>query len=196
MSRRTLSFAGGACAVLLVAWFMLLWSPKGSELADAKERQATAETKTSELESKLARLQDALRRSPELQADLDRVRSAVPASADLPQFILDADDAAAKSGVQFLSVTPTKPSPGMAGPTEVKLAMTVEGEYQSVLDFLDELLRMRRLVVVDSLAVTPDDGTSALSIVVQGRMFTTEAPPVPVGSAAATTTPTTEAEKS
>ena len=196
MNRRTLSMAGGACAVLLVAWFALLWSPKGAQLASARERQETAEATAAELEVKVARLQDSLRRSPELQADLDRVRSAVPSSADLPQFILDVDDAAAKAGVEFLSVTPTRPALGAGGPTEVKLALAIEGDYQPVLDFLDQVLRMRRLIVIDSVAVTPDGSTSSLSITLYARMFTTEAPPLPAGSAPVAPTPTTEAPQS
>jgi len=36
--------------------------------------------------------------------DLERVSSAIPASPDLAQFILDADEAASKTGVDFLSI--------------------------------------------------------------------------------------------
>jgi Tfp pilus assembly protein PilO len=196
VNRRTLSIYGGVCAVLAVAWFMLLWSPKSSELASAKTRQTAAETKAAELESKVARLQASLQRSPELQADLDRVRSAVPTTADLPQFILDTDDAASRAGVDFLSITPTPPSPGVGGPTEVKISMTIKGGYQPVLDFLDNLLTMRRLVVIDQTTITPDEAN--LNVALQGRMFTTALPAAPPGAAtaapaAATTTPTTGA---
>lgn len=185
MNRRMLSLYGGICAVLLVAWFMLLWSPKSSELSSAKTRRTAAESKAAELETRVARLQASLQRSPELQADLDRVRSAVPTTPDLPQFILDTDDAASRAGVEFLSITPTPPAPGTSGPTEVRLSMTAKGGYQSMLDFLDNLLTMRRLVVVDEVTITPDEDDLNASI--SGRMFTSAPPPVPPGTAAATT---------
>ena len=190
MNRRTLTLSGVVCGVLLVAWFMLLWSPKGSQLADAKEREAAAETEAQELEAKLARLQEGLQNSPQLQADLDRVRSAVPVTADLPQFILDADDAASRAGVEFLSITPSEPEPGVTTPTQVKLALTAKGEYQPLLAFLDELLRMRRLVLLDGITITTDEETGALNAALDARMFTTAPPPLPVGATAPTATPT------
>lgn len=189
MNRRMLSIYGGICAVLLVAWFMLLWSPKGSELSSARDRRTAAEAQAAELEARVARLQASLRRSPELQADLQRVRSAIPTTPDLPQFILDTDDAASKAGVDFLSITPTAPAAGVGGPTEVRLSMTVKGGYQPMLAFLDNLLTMRRLVVLDQVTITPDEGN--LNAALSGRMFTSAAPPVPAGSAVATTPPAT-----
>lgn len=189
MNRRMLSIYGGVCAVLLVAWFMLLWSPKSSELSTAKTRRTAAEAQAAELEARVARLQDSLRRSPALQADLGRVRSAIPTTPDLPQFILDTDDAASRAGVDFLSVTPTAPAPGTAGSTEVRLAMTVKGGYQQMLAFLDNLLTMPRLVVLDQVTITPDEND--LNAALSGRMFTSAAPPAPPGTVAATTAPAT-----
>jgi Tfp pilus assembly protein PilO len=189
VNRRMLSIYGGVCAVLLVAWFLLLWSPKSSELSAAKTRRTAAEAQASELEARLARLQASLQRSPEPQSDLDRVRSAIPTTPDLPQFILDTDDAASKAGVNFLSITPAAPAPGVGGPTEVRLSMMVKGEYQSMLAFLDNLLMMRRLVVVDQVTITPDE--DGLNAALSGRMFTSAAPPVPGGTAAAATAPAT-----
>lgn len=198
MNRRTLGIAGGACALMFIAWFVLLWSPKTAALSDARDAQEIADSKSSELEAQVARLEESLRNAPKLQADLDLVRSAIPAAPDLPQFILDADLAASRAGVAFLSIAPDKPAVAPGGPTQVDLQLTVKGEYQPLLTFLDELLSMRRLVMLDELAVTPDEETGELSASLQARMFTSELPAPTAAAAAAaaarTTTTTTEAK--
>lgn len=188
MSRRVVSIAGGACVVLLLAWVALLWSPKGGELDVARKRQAAAENLSAELQAKLARLQGAQRQAPQLQADLEQVRAAIPSRADLAEFILSADDAASKAGVDFLSITPTPPAvsqtPG--APNDVALNLALKGSYFPVLDFLQKLLDLPRLVVVDGVTVAPDGDPSVLNVGLKARMFTTAQPP-----GTAPTTPTT-----
>jgi hypothetical protein len=67
----------------------------------------------------------------------------------------------------------------------VGLAITVSGGYFEVLDYLDRLDDLPRIVVVDSIALTPAEtatGQQELSVSLNGRMFSTSAPqlaPVP-----------------
>ena len=179
MSRRLLAFGIGAAALLLAVWFLLLWSPQGNKLDDAKKRTAAAETKSSELELRLSRLQAAQKDAPELMATSQELRRAVPATPDLAQFILDANDAASAAGVDFLSITPTPPSPTTTGgPTEIKLGINVTGSYSEVINYLDRLDDLPRVVVIDTLGLTPGaTGTpDGLTVSISARMFTTAAP--------------------
>lgn len=196
MTRRSAFVVAGACLVLLLAWYFLLWSPKGRDLAAASERVEAAEHLGDELEVRLARLQSSKDRAPELAATYDRLRTAVPDSPGLAQFILDANDAATRAGVDFLSITPSQPAPsttpGVA--TEIKLSLTVEGGYFQTLTYLDHLLALPRIVVLDSVQVTPKGDNGDLVISLLGRMFSQERAGVAAGAApapgAATTAPT------
>jgi Tfp pilus assembly protein PilO len=184
-------FTGAAAAALLAVWFLLLWSPKGSELSDARERKELAEQKVDELKLKLARLSAAQRREPELRATYDRIEMAIPDEPQLAQFILDANDAAAKAGVDFMSISPTQPAMSkVAGqPPVVAIKLEVSGDYFKTLDFLDRLADLSRLVVLDSVQLNPSDDNEKLRADLSGSIFTTQPPVSP--SAATKTTPAT-----
>lgn len=184
MTRRSALVVVAACVVLLVAWYFLLWSPKGRDLAAASERVSVAQAASGALEVRLARLQSAKERAPELAATYDRLRTAVPDTPGLAQFILDANDAATKAGVDFLSIAPSEPAasttPGVA--TEIKLSLTVEGGYFQTLTYLDHLLDLPRIVVLDSVQVTPKGEGGDLVISLTGRMFSQQPPELAAGT--------------
>lgn len=196
MNRKIVLMAAGASLVVLLAWFLALWQPKGAELAAERDRLASAESQASELETRIARLQATQARGPELAATLDRLRSAVPDEPSLAQFILDANDAATASGVTFVSIAPQEPAPSTVPglPPQISLGVDVEGGYFQVLDFVEKLTDLPRVVVLDGVSVTPAGdaaGAPDLSVSLTGRMFTTQLPAaaVPAGATAGATTP-------
>jgi Tfp pilus assembly protein PilO len=194
MTRRSAIVLAAGCAVLLAAWFVLLWSPKGNELAEASARRTDAEDQAEQLEIRLTRLQEAEEGAPRLVAAQDRLRSAVPEQANLAQFILDANDAANAAGVEFVSIAPTQPSasatPGV--PAEIGVSIEIKGGYFQMLDYLDRLYELPRVIVLDRISATPDGVTGNLAVSLGGRMFSTQVPAAPgVDPAAATTTDTT-----
>lgn len=207
MTRKIALAAVGASVALLVAWFVFLWGPQGGELADAQEREDAAAVTNGELELRRDRLVAAQAEAPALQAKVESLRVAVPDSPDLAQFILNANDAAAASGVDFLSISPAPPAASVdpALPSAVNLSITVDGGYFQVLDYLNRVDDMDRIVVVDTLGLSPtggeDGGPSGLSVSLSARMFTTASPdglpieaPVPATQASTEVTTTTAPE--
>lgn len=181
MSRRTIAVAVGAASVLLVLWFLLLWSPQGGRLQDAEKRVASAEEANTALELRLGRLRASQERVPELMADVEELRRAVPDEPELAQFILDANDAATDAGVDFLSISPGLPEQSNpALPPVISLSINVTGSYFSVLDYLDRLAELPRIVVIDDITLTPNesDSGSGLGVSITGRMFATSAPQI------------------
>lgn len=202
MTRRQVATVGVAGVALLLAWYLLLWSPKSADLDAARARRSSATSQVAQLQLRLDHLKDAQRRAPELRATADRLHSAVPDTADLAEFLLQTNDAATKAGVDFLSVSPAPTAASPAGPSAIQLSLNLKGGYRPTLDFMDRLLDLPRIVVLDSVSVSaggPAAGAPALDVVVTGRMFTTEAPapatPAPTTPAAtpAATAPTTSA---
>lgn len=205
MSRRVIIVAVAAAALLLVLWFLLLWGPEGGQLEDARDREDAAEVQNAALELRLQRLQAAQEQAPQLTARLDRLRRAVPDDPQLAEFILDANHAASEAGVEFLSISPGVPSAGDGVlPPIIRLDINVSGEYFSVLDYLDRLDDLPRIVVVDAVTLTPGGAAAAagpeLAVSISGRMFATSAPQVtstttttaPDGTTTTTVAPATE----
>lgn len=186
MNRRSTLIVIGAVVALLGLWFLLLWGPQGGRLDDANEREAAADQVNSELELRIARLEAAQDSAPARMAQLEDLRRAVPDDPELAQFILDANQAASESGVDFLSISPAPPAAGVGGlPPVITLAINVTGGYFAVLDYLERVDDLPRIVVIDTINLAPNGGVGALqelSVSINGRMFATAAPqlaPVP-----------------
>ncbi|MDQ3756458.1 MAG: type 4a pilus biogenesis protein PilO [Actinomycetota bacterium] len=208
MNRRALLIGAAAALVVLLAWYFLLWGPRNDEIADARDRQDVAESQAQQLRSEIERLQAAQRDEPLRRAQLETLRAAIPDDPNLAQFILDTNDAATKAGIDFISIAPTPPAVAAAQPAaattatttatttpgadatppaEIKVALQVQGGYFQVLDFVNRLNDLSRLVVIDSVSVSADQA-GRLSASLQARMFTRE---LPAGFGGTTTTTTT-----
>jgi Tfp pilus assembly protein PilO len=206
MNRRLL-IPIGAGVVLVLLWYVALYRPESSQLADARKRKNQAAQQAATLRDQLSRLQQSRASQPLKQSQLETLRVAIPDQANLAQFILDANDAASTSGVDFLSITPTPPAglgQSTAGTTPpagatgasavpIKIAMSVSGGYFQVLDFMNRLNTLSRLVVIDGVNMTAQ--AASLQVSLQERIFTTSAQPVGGGTsgggATAGTTTTT-----
>ena len=207
----------GVAAALgvLVFWFIFLWSPQGSKISKANERKKTAESDQAGLQLQIARLKSLQQQEPQKRAQLENLRVAIPDEPNLAQFILDANTAANVSGIQFLSISPSPPAaatgpggsasapapsttPGAgAPPAVINLQLSISGGYFQVVDFVNRLNGLPRLVVIDSLGLTAGaqaTGSTGLTVSISARMFVREATPVagttgtPITPGGATTT--------
>jgi Tfp pilus assembly protein PilO len=196
LNRRLLIPLGVGVAVL-VLWFVALWGPQGSALSSARKRASDATAQRETLRDQLQRLQDSRRDQPLKQSRLETMRVAVPDDPNLAQFILDANDAASNAGIDFLSITPTPPSApaggttgttaaggaaagGAAAPVPIRVGLTLTGGYYQVLNFVNLLDKLPRIVVVDNIALTAATAgtTQGLQATLAARIFTTSASPV------------------
>ncbi|MCZ7526104.1 MAG: GspMb/PilO family protein [Acidimicrobiia bacterium] len=88
-------------------------------------------------------------------------------------------------------MNPAPPSPSPGAPSVINLSMQIEGGFFQLLDYLNRLEDLDRLVVVDSLAINAQEQTSSpsptLSVTLSGRMFT-RATVTPAGGVTTTTT--------
>jgi Tfp pilus assembly protein PilO len=220
VNRRTLIFGAVAAVAVVALWFLAFWGPRGRALSDARERREQAESRRSQLQTEIDRLRAAQRDEPAKTARLEALRTAIPDDPNLAQFILDANDAANRAGIDFISIAPALPTAGSgtpaaapatttttaagaapaaespaagapsptagALPADVKLSLQIRGGYFQVLDFLNRLEDLPRLVVTDGVTVTADQ-SARLTVSLTARMFTRS---VPAGfSGGPTTTP-------
>ena len=130
-------------AILLVAAvaFMLVIRPKRAESGRLDEQIA-------EMQMKVSAAQLASR--PQQQAttikvaDVFEVSKAMPDTDDMPGIILDLNSVAEATGIKFLSIQPSAPTP-KTGYSAIGITLTFEGNY---FDLTDLLFRLRNLVTV------------------------------------------------
>jgi type IV pilus assembly protein PilO len=199
LGRRSIVIGVVAAFVVLLLWWFLLWSPQRKKVDDAKARTDAAQQQAAQLRVTLSRLQELKRTEALKRSQIEALRVAVPDQPNLAQFILDANDAANKAGIDFLSVTPSPPATAAAGgttpagaPAAVNLAMSITGGYFQVLDFVNRLTDLPRIVVIDNLSLAAGD-SSNMTVSITARMFTTSAAPVAPSTTVAAAPTTTGA---
>ena len=93
-------------------------------MSHAKTRRQAAEQTQAELQTQLNRLKAQQKSEPLRRAQLEALRTAIPDQPNLAQFILDVNDAAAKAGIDFVSISPSPP----AAPAAPAAAAAAPGE--------------------------------------------------------------------
>jgi len=160
-----------------LAWYMALFSPARSERAQLRGKTTAAEGNEQELQSTRLRLRALEAGRGAQQAQLKRLQGLIPAQPDVAGFILGANDAAVRSRVDWVSVAPAAPVAGAAGvPSAIGVSIAVNGEFFALVDYLRRLEGLGRLVVVDSLQLSPGaraNGPLRLSATLSARIFTT-----------------------
>lgn len=153
---------GVALVVMVTAWFILVYRPKGAEIADVEEQVETASAEEQSLRATLLQLQSIDEERPEGEAEVRRLTAAIPPDPELAGFILAVHDLASRADLGFVSISPALPTaqPGSAA-SVIATAIEVEGNFANVVDFLDRLEELERITVVDSLTLTASEPEEA-----------------------------------
>jgi len=175
-----------AAAVGALLWYVALFGPERSERGRLGAQVTAAARQEGELQATRVRLRGLAAGRGSEQAQLERLRRLVPPQPDVAGFILAANDAAVRSGVDWVSVAPTAAvaGAGAGAPSAIGVAIAVNGEFFALVDYLRRLEGLGRLVVVDSLQLSPGPqggGPLRLSATLSARIFTT-AGAAPIGA--------------
>lgn len=190
MTRGRTILAVAVAALATLVWYVALFGPASSQRERLGEQVSAAEGQEEELRSTMVRL----RRlegggGAQQRAQLERLRRLVPPQPDVAGFILAANHVAVGSGVDWISIAPAAPVAGEGGgPSAIGVSIAVNGGFFTVVDYLRRLEGLERLVVVDSLQLSPGGqagGPLQLSATISARIFTTAAAALPPGSPAA-----------
>jgi Tfp pilus assembly protein PilO len=132
---------GLAIVIVAAVAYMLVIRPKRAEAGRLDEQIA-------EMQMKISAAQLASR--PQQQAstikvaDVFEVSKAMPDTDDMPGIILDLNSVAEATGIRFLSIQPSAPTP-KTGYSAIGITLSFEGNYFDLTDFL---FRLRNLVTV------------------------------------------------
>lgn len=189
MSRRTALIAAGVGVAMVLVWFFLLWAPRSQAIQDANDRREAAQLRQDDLRVQISRLKAAAQDEPAKRARIEALRAAIPEEPDLGQFILDTNDAASRSGIEFISIAPSEPavSGSLQAPAPITANLAVSGGYFQVLDFLNRMNALPRLVVTKDITVGGRQDTGRLTVNLLVEIYTTgalEGAPAPAGTGA------------
>lgn len=202
------SFVVGAVAAVLVVvlWWMFVFSGMRSEASDVDDDIDAARQERSSLEAQLRQLEELEANSAETEAVLTELRDMLPQVPDLATFIEQANLLGQSAGVNWVSVSPSPPiQQGSVAVTQ--MSIEVEGGYFQVLEYLRQLEDLQRLVVVDGVSLAVGTATDTgggdvppvnldfapiLHASLTARMFSLGVDTAPAASATTTVPPVTE----
>ncbi len=211
MMRRRMIFAVALLVgvILLGAFVFLIWIPKGKEISSANLELASLQSQQASSRAEIASLEAFKAQLPTANAELARLTNAIPSYPQLADFILMVNRISNESGISFLSISPSQPAPqapqtstpgASTLPAAVTLGVQIKGGYFQVLDFLNRLDNLPRLVVTSTVSLSgsgtqtgPLVNGSQVSASLQAKIFTQNipvgTPGVPIASTTTTTAP-------
>lgn len=156
MSRRNIYILVAlGLVVVAAAYYFLVLSPRLTSIKDTEASIATEQQTLSANKDKLAQMQQTREEAAKNQATLIELSKMLPEGTELPSLLLQIQDLATESGIDFMTISPA--SPQAAGSVEiVSLALSIKGSFFDINDFLYRAEQMvagpGRLLAVKSVS--------------------------------------------
>ncbi len=164
MNRRILLLGVVGALAVVALWWVVIFSPKSSDLHDARNTLSSARTSGETLQAQLTQLKGLAARSTQTEAELGKLSAAIPKTPNQASFITGLNDIADASGITWQSVTMQPPAASAGGaPETIVVQIQIQGGFFQALDYMNRLEDLDRLVVVDGVNVANKAGTVAKS---------------------------------
>lgn len=139
MTRVHILLASLVAVLLVVLFWLLLWSPQQDELEATRADIQAERDEQERLSAELERLRSVRDEAPEVEAGLAAASAVVPSDAALPSALRQLQAAADEAGVTLRAVTPSRPTQLDAaeeGVSSIDVAVQLDGSYFQLVDFL------------------------------------------------------------
>jgi Tfp pilus assembly protein PilO len=162
---KTKNIAVGALAAVLTLalWWNFLLKPTRSEASKVKADTELQRAKLQPLQAQLDQANADAAHAGNFNAQLAALERAVPKSPALAAWIRDANAIAENSNIAWQSVTHGPPTIGATGVWSISIGIQIKGTYPAVIEYLNELAKLSRLVVADGVTLTTASDTGAAS---------------------------------
>lgn len=127
---------GLGVVVLLVAWYFLLIGPKRDSIAEAQQQLKTEKEKYETDSDKIKRIEQERDIAEQTTADLLKLHKMVPIDTQVPSLIVELQQSAKESGIEFIAIVPGVPVAGEGGVTIVPFELKYDGRFYDTNEFL------------------------------------------------------------
>jgi type II secretory pathway component PulM len=111
MKRATLLLTGLGLVLVLVGWYLLVWSPRAEAITTAEAQIVEVQAQQATTQARIGDLQGVRETAPQLQAELAAAESLVPGDTALPSALRQLQTAADESGATLVSVAAARTQP-------------------------------------------------------------------------------------
>ncbi len=173
-----------ATLLVVVGWYGFAYRPGASKLKKIKADIVASQAQVAQLQNELVRLQALKANAPKLRALQAKFNTALPSKPAVSDFIRKVQDAATKSGLDFLSIAPSVPSaptggsapapapapaaspaagaPAVVAPApaaqpalqSIAISLTARGKFFPMKDFIHRLEHLDRALKVSTFSLS------------------------------------------
>lgn len=139
MNRIQTLLAGLAGLLVVVLFWLLLWSPQQDELDELRAETEEIETEQEQTAARISALESVRDEAPQQEALLAAANTVIPREAGLAAFLRQLQQAADEAGMTLRSVSPSRPVPAgeeAAGLHRINVGVQLQGSYFQLVDFL------------------------------------------------------------
>lgn len=163
---------GALYVIIVVAYWGLLYLPKGGELDALRSEKATLLEQRSQIEARVkdkALFEEQLKT---LMADLQQALKELPNDREIPGLLKSISTMGKKVGLEVRKFAPLDERTKKYV-AEVPVALEVEGAYHEVAMFFDRLSKMNRIVYVQDIEMNqPQERGGKVYLTVTGKAVT------------------------
>lgn len=158
-------------AMIILAIFAI--NPTLSTIANLQKQLEDAKFVTTKLEEKINNLSILQTKYNSIQTDLPVIYEAIPKSSQVPKFTGQIQSIAQGLSLNIISFQVSE----IATSQDKKFSyyifnINVQGDYQNMIDFLDQLISMQRITDISSINMSQSTGIKkSLQLNLQGKAF-------------------------
>lgn len=173
--------------LLLLAFYMLAWSPQKAALDDLYKQRAEAEKSLDAAKNTLIMMGQVKKNMAEAEVTLIKITNKIPAEPSLPALIVELQAIANDAGVDLQTLSPATPV-SQGEYSEIQINASITGSYSALIDFLRRIENASRALKVSQIDVKvvsyPDLGLSlTVSAFAMGASDSSATPPSQTASA-------------
>lgn len=160
--------------VLLLVWWFAWMTPEANKLASVNQQISVDQTKVASLNAELLALKAEKKLVLHELPYLKKVITAIPPTEDPPGIVDSLNTLANKTSCDLLSVTPADiPNPsGTPGLSVIPVSFSVSGIHGDVFSFLRNFYKMKRLMTISSVSLSPPSANANVLAGGDGQQYT------------------------
>ena len=160
----------GTLLLLGGLFVLLVYMPKTDEIANITKQNTDLNRKISEARQKTKNLDKFETDVAQVEAQYNEALTLLPKKEEIPSLLVDITELGVSSNLVFNSFKPSKGA-SQKMYTEIPVSLQIAGRYHDVLLFFDRVGKMKRIVNINNVSMSPEKDTATLNIQCQAVTY-------------------------
>jgi type IV pilus assembly protein PilO len=159
---RILIFAG-TLSLLCGLYIWLVHIPKSEDIANFEKKNKTLVTQITEAKQKTANLAKFEEDMEQVKTQYEEALTLLPKKEEIPSLLRNITELGTSSNLEFSSFAPKKGAEEHMY-TQISASISVNGRYHDVLLFFDRVGKMKRIVNIKNVTMSPTADSGDLTV--------------------------------